>query len=200
VQQLLGDESFAAMSRAYWHAAPPARGDIGEWGDGLPAFIAADRQLADEPYLADVARLEWAVHSAERAADGAPAPVGLERLVDTDPGVLWLRLRPGTALVVSPHPIVTVWSAHRSDDADRFAAVRAAFAAAEGENALVLRAGWRAVVRTLPAPAARFTAALIAGRPLAVALSEAGDGFDFESWLVGALQDGAVTAVAGSSS
>ena len=39
-------------------AGPPLQGDVATWGVGLPDFIAAGQQLADEPYLADVARLE----------------------------------------------------------------------------------------------------------------------------------------------
>ncbi|WP_425261352.1 putative DNA-binding domain-containing protein [Rubrivivax sp. RP6-9] len=195
LQQLLGDTSFAALARAHWHAEPPERGDIGQWGAALPGCIAADAQLADEPYLADVARLEWAVHLAACAADAAPA-TGLERLADAEPAALWLQLQPGTALVRSPHPIVTLWHAHRSDADDRFAPVRAAFAAGSGEAALVRRCGWRTEVLALDAARAGFTAALLAGQTLAGALEAAGDGFAFEPWLLDALQCGALAAVA----
>lgn len=196
LQQLLGAASFAALARAHWHAEPPARGDIGLWGAALPGCIAVDAQLADEPCLADVARLEWAVHLAASAADATPA-TGLEQLADVDPAALWLQLQPGTALVVSPHPIVTLWHAHRSDADDRFAPVRAAFAAGTGEAALVRRRGWRTEVLALEAGSARFTAALLAGQSLARALQEAGDDFAFEPWLLDALQCGALAAVRG---
>jgi len=192
--QLLGEESFAALARAFWHAAPPERGDIAAWGAALPAFIDAAAQLADEPYLADVARLEWAVHEAEQAAN-AVAPTGLERLGDTEPARLTLQLQPGTVLLSSPHPVVTVWQAHRSAAEDRFAPVRAAFAAGRGEHALVCRRGWLVEVLALEAGCARFVAALLAGRDLASALLDAGAGFDFETWLIEALQAGAVAAV-----
>jgi hypothetical protein len=187
VQQLLGDESFAALARACWLRHPPAAGDLGLWGDGLPAFIADAETLADEPYLPDVARLEWAVHRAERAADAAPAQ-GLERLASDDPAALVLRLAPGTALVESRHPIVTIWQAHRSSAEDRFAPVRAAFETGAGECALVARDGWRATVRALQTGEARFTQAVLAGRSLGNALTHAGDDFPFEAWLIAALQ------------
>ena len=80
VQQLLGDESFAQLARALWHHAPPQCGDLACWGDALPGWIEGDAQLAGEPYLADVARVDWAVHAIEQAADTVPAIVGLERL------------------------------------------------------------------------------------------------------------------------
>ncbi|MGH6626932.1 MAG: HvfC/BufC family peptide modification chaperone, partial [Burkholderiaceae bacterium] len=60
--QLLGEDSFEALACALWHARPPARGDLALWGEDLASFVAASAQLADEPYLADVARVEWALH------------------------------------------------------------------------------------------------------------------------------------------
>jgi len=194
LQQLLGEESFASLARAFWRQQPPQHGDIGTWGGALAVFIADDEALAPEPYLADIARVEWAVHEAERAADAA-APQGLELLGSQDAAALWLRLARGAVLVESPHPVATIWHAHRSDAADRFAPVREAFAAGRGETVLIAREGWRATVRLLDAAEARFTAAVLACRPLGTALSEAGADFDFAAWLVAALQQQRLAAV-----
>jgi hypothetical protein len=197
LRQLLGGESFAALARDFWRRQPPVHGDIGAWGAALPAFIADAEPLAGEPYLPDVARLEWALHAAERAADAAPVPAAdLSLLAEADPAVLRLTLASGTALLASAHPVVTVWQAHRSEAEDRFAPVRAAFDAGRRENALVHRRGWQAVVRAVDDGTARFTAALLAGRPLGAALAvAAGETFDFEPWLLAALQSGLITAV-----
>lgn len=195
VQQLVGAESFGAMARAYVHACPPAHGDLARLGEQLPGFIAASESLGDEPYLADVARLDWAVQCAEGAAhDDAPAH-GLERLADTDPARLRMRLRAGTAVLLSPHPVASIWLAHRSGDADRYAPVRAAFAAGLGEGALVWRSGWRACVAALAAPDARFLLAVLTGASLAAAVDAAGPAFHFEALLVQALQGGWLAAI-----
>jgi hypothetical protein len=134
------------------------------------------------------------VHEAERAADAA-APQGLELLASHEPAGLWLRLAPGTALVESPHPVARIWLAHRSDAPNRFAPVREAFAAGRGDSVRVARQGWRATVAVIEAAELRYTAAVLAGRPLDTALSEAGDGFDFEAWLIAALQQQRLSAV-----
>jgi hypothetical protein len=204
VVQLVGEAAAAGLARACWRADPPLRGDLAWWGEGVPAFIAADPQLASEPYLADVARLDWAVHRAEMAAD-TPAPAGLQLLASGDPASLWLDMPPGTTLVSSAHPIVSIWQAHRPapadlgapDHADRFAPVRAALAAGIGECALVVRGGgdWRADVLPLPAADAAFTAALLADRCLADALEEAGAAFGFEPWLIDQLQHRRIAGV-----
>ena len=198
--QLLGADASTGLARAYWHAEPPRRGDMAQWGDGLPAFIAADAQLAAEPYLADVARLDWAVHLAEAADDAAP-PSGLALLTRNDPAGLWLQWAPGTALLSSPHPIATVWWAHQAqaepgDGSERFAPVRAAFAAGVGEHALVSReGGWRGQVRAVPAAEAGFMQALLAGHSLGSALSNTAADFDFEAWLMDHLSHGRIAAV-----
>lgn len=194
VQQIVGEESFAALARAFWRAAPPDKGDMARWGGTLPAFIEGDAQLATEPYLADIARVDWAVHACEHAAD-PQAPAGLERLNDCDPARTRLRLQPGCALVVSAHPVVAIWQAHRSAAEDRFAPVRAAFADGRAENALVVRRGWLGAVQALDDAGARFTAALLRGEPLAAALGAAGASFAFEPWLVDAVSAALIAAV-----
>jgi len=194
VAQLVGEESFAALARALWFAQPPQHGDIGTWGEGLAGFVAAAPQLADEPYLADVARLDWAVHSAEQAAERS-AVSGLERLAEADPAHLLLRLAEGLALCRSAHPVASIWLAHRSASADRFACVREAFAAGRGENALVWRDGFKAVVRPLLEADACFMQALLDGHVLAAALDAAGVDFAFERWLPQAVHCGWLRSV-----
>jgi len=195
VWQLAGETAFAALARAFWRADAPLLGDIAQWGAALPAFIGAAPQLAAEPYLADVARLDWAVHCAEQAADGSGPATGLERLGDTDPAHLRLQLAPGTALVSSAHPVVTIWQAHRSDAVDRFEAVRAAFGRGAGEHALVHRIGFKAVVSAVTEAEASFMQALIEDRSLEHALAAVGADFAFEPWLLAALQQGWLAAV-----
>jgi hypothetical protein len=195
----VGDESFAALARAFWHHAPPADGDMALWGEGLAAFVEAAEQLAEEPYLADVARVEWALHRAAFAADAPAHPVGLGRLATDDPAQLRLVLSPGAALCVSPHPVVSVWRAHqpgpaRTDD-ERFAEVRLAFAQQRGECAFIVRQGFKPVLHAVAAAEAGFIAAVLQGHDLAAALSHAGAGFDFSAWLVNALREAWIAAV-----
>jgi hypothetical protein len=187
VQQLLGDESFARLSRALWNEAPPQCGDLACWGEALPGWIEQETQLADEPYLADVARVDWAVHAIEHAADAEASVVGIILLAEHDPVRLRLRLRPGLTVVRSRWPVVAIWQAHRRNDANRFDPVRAALAAGVAECALISRSGWRAQVEAIDEADAVFTAALQRGVSLGHALDEAGEALEFERWLQRAL-------------
>jgi hypothetical protein len=191
IAQLVGDTTFTAMARDLWRQAPPQRGDIGEWGAALPAFIEQQPSLADEPYLADSARLDWAVHMASRAANTDPAAMmDLDRLAKADPDCVTIALAPGTAVLTSAWPIAAIWHAHQRSDAQRFDAVRRAFAAQAGEHALVVREGLTVAVHTVSAADASFTKALLTGHPLAHALDTAGDAFALDQWLVRALAGG----------
>lgn len=186
VQALVGEDSFAALARAFRHAQPPERGDLAQFGASLPAFIAASEQLADVPYLADVARLDWQLAEAERASDAQMAPETLQLLSEVDPARLRLALMPCVAVLASEHPIVSLWKAHQpTDDATE---VRQRLDLSRGEHAVVWRAGWRACAETIDPSAAQWMQALLNGESLAAALERAGSGFAFEAWLVQALQ------------
>lgn len=187
VQQLVGDDSFDLLAQAFWHRHAPTRGDLAQHGAELAVFIEADAQLASEPYLADVARLDWAVHAIEQAADAGAGVDGLERLAHDDPAALRLVPRPGAALQRSRWPVVTIWHAHRSTAPDRFDAVQAMLRAGHGEAAWLWRDGWRAAVQALAGPQAAFVEAVLEGATLAHALTRAGDAFSFEDWLRDAL-------------
>lgn len=198
VQAVLGDETFAPMARAFWRRSPPARGDLAQWGDDLPAFLADAAPLAELPYLADVARLDDAVTQATGAADAEPDLSTLMRLGDTAPQRLVLRPAPGLALVDSVHPVVTIWRAHhdlqQTAQPDPFAEARRALAAQQAETALVWRQGWVVRVAMVDAPTAEFLRlALLQAHPLAAALDL--PGLDFAQWLAPAVADGLLARI-----
>jgi hypothetical protein len=182
---MLGEQDFAQLAREAWRDCPPERGDIGEWGDELPAWIEAHEGLSEWPWLADCARLDLALHRCERAADAVFDAASLATLQDGDPERLRFVPMPGVQLIEAAWPVATIHSAHhgRSD----FAAVREALAARRAETALVSR---RAVVRLLDEPSAAWWRALAEGASLARALALAGGDFDFAAWLASALQQG----------
>lgn len=186
VQALVGEDSFATLARAFWHAEPPERGDLAQFGAGLPAFMAASEQLADVPYLADVARLDWHLAEAERALDAQLEPETLQLLSEVDPAHLRLVLMPGVSVLASEHPIVSLWKAHQPTGDAAEQGLRLDLS--RGEHAVVWRTGWRAGADTLDVASARWMQSLLNGESLAVAFEQAGEGFAFEPWLVQALK------------
>ena len=77
--------------------APDTKG--GSRWVSLADFLAACTHTQGLPYLPDLARLEWAVHEAEIAADANGASA--------------LLYAPGTRVLASPYPIADLWLAHQ---------------------------------------------------------------------------------------
>ena len=193
VAQLLGDESFGDLARALWHAHPPVCGDVAQWGAALAEFLRASPQLQDEPYLHDVATVEWALHRCATAANGVVELATLALLTTHDPDRLHLVLAPGCATVQSPWPVVSILNAHL-ELAPSFAAVGQQLRDGLGQDAVVWRAVLRPRVREAVPGEAEFLQALLQGKPLGPAL-DAAPMLDFGSWLPMAAHTGLVLSV-----
>jgi hypothetical protein len=199
VAALIGGDNFSLLARDLWHRHPPRSGDLAQWGDTLPDFLHTNEQLADTPYLSDVARGEWALHCAAGAADATPDLPSFARLGQEDPQGLALTLAPGTAVISSPYPIASLITAHLLDTPLEQAAQR--LCEGWGEHLLVWRQGLRPRIAEVSAPAASLLHALLAGADLpqaldaAVAVPDPQALFDFSAWLPGAVTDGQVIGV-----
>ena len=191
--QVLGDESFDALARALWHASPPRRGDVTQWGGALAAFVHASAQLADEPYLPDMVALEWALHTCAGAADAGVDPASFALLTEHDPVHLHLCLPPGCAALSSAWPVVSIVNAHLHQT-PRLDQLGPLMQAGVGEDAVVWRHGLRAQVRVAQAGEAAFVAALLNGHTLGGALDVA-PLLDVGAWLPMAVQSGLLLGV-----
>jgi hypothetical protein len=186
VARLLGDEPMRALARDLWRAHPPLRGDLAWFGAELGGWIAGVAELAEWPWLADVARLDWALHRAQFAADPPDLPVGLPLLAETDPGQLAVVFVPGSACIDSAWSLHAIWAAQTRETGEP-PDLRTA------ETAWVWRRGHRACVATLGPGDSTLHQALLAGNALGVAWESASSGdpdFDFSAWLTRALREG----------
>ena len=195
VAQLIGDEGFADLARALWHAQPPTRGDVAQWGEGLAEFLQGSAQLQDEPYLPDVARIEWALHLCAGAPDAEPDLTTLALLTTHEPERLQLRLAPGCTVVRSSWPVASIVSAHLEGNPSMQEA-GAQLRRGEAQNTVVWRAGLRARARLALVGEADALLVLLDGASLAQALDAAPE-LDFGQWLPLAVQSGLVLAARG---
>jgi hypothetical protein len=120
VRQLVGDDFFGGMARAFARGHVSTSGDLHRYGAEFADFIAAFPPAADLHYLADAARLDWLCHRAY-FAENAPS-LSLERLAAIPAeqhGALHLQLAPAVGLLASTWPVASLWCAHRPQgDAD----------------------------------------------------------------------------------
>ena len=194
VAQLMGEDNFCYLARDFWHQHPPQRGDLAQWGGDLPAFLAASEQLADTPYLADVAHIEWALHRCAGAPDRAQDAVSFAALAEHAPEALSFLIAPGAVVLASAYPAAAVVLAHQGQGSMEHAG--ALWRAGVAQTALVWRQGFAPRLRVLQDPEIAFTSAVCAGHNLAKALDLAHPDFDFSAWLTAQVQNGVVLGVA----
>lgn len=170
VARLVGEAYFQGLLRAYLAAHPSRTGHLQPFGAELPAFIETLPSAAGLPYLADVARLEWAWHEAWHAADSGPLrPDSLAAIPLELQATLCFALQPAARIVVSPWPVLAIWRANQ-DDAD--ADAPAISLDAGGDSVLAVRRGFEVELHRLDHGEAVWLQVLAAGRPLGGAVAD----------------------------
>ena len=169
VRQLVGEEFFNALARAYGRAIPSRSGDLNVFGDRFARFVSTFPQVQSLPWLADVARLEWNVHRAHYAADASQIDrAHLAALMPEELLATRFSLSPAVAWLESRYPVATLWQAHQvqSDVALPDTLDRA-------EQALIVRPQWRVqVLSSGPSEIAALTR-LRNGAPMAAVIEAA---------------------------
>ncbi|KPC50413.1 HvfC/BufC N-terminal domain-containing protein [Amantichitinum ursilacus] len=160
VAELVGAEFFNGMARAYVRATPATSANLHDDGAQLAAFIATFAPARSVPYLADVARVDWALHRAWHAPDCAPFAVAqLQTLTPEQFAQQRVRFAPAVALVASPAwPIADLLAMHQGGalaDPD-----------AGGQAVLIWRAGTQVQHRALGPAHAVAVRSLQHGAPL----------------------------------
>lgn len=185
VGKLVGAEFFRALAAVFVRQNPPTSPRLVFYGDALPGFLETFEPVTHLRYLADVARLEFALREAYHAADAVPvAPDVLNhpRLMEA-----CIRLAPATRLLSSPYPIHAIWRANTEADAPP----------AQGgpQTVLVTRPDWDPWPRAVPDGTGRFIAALLDGQSFAAALEASGDALDLAAALTLLLETRSITAL-----
>jgi Putative DNA-binding domain len=199
--QLIGETSFEPLARHFWQQHPPLQGDMGQWGALLPVFLDAAPQLADEPFLGDVARIEWALHRAASAPNAVLDAASFALLSAPDDAqpvslAITLALSPGAFTLASAYPVASIVNAHlpnvtSSPSQPTLDEAADLLRQGQGEYALVWRQGFKPRVRILPAAEYNLIHALQQGKMLDLALDAAlatDPSFDFNTWLGQAVQ------------
>jgi hypothetical protein len=118
-RELLGARYFRALAAECVRAHPPVSPMLIIYGEQLPGFIERFPPLSILPWLADVARLEYARRQATDASDRQPLAAGqlLELPADTMPALIPHR-HPSARWVDSHWPVLSLWQ-QRGDPGTR---------------------------------------------------------------------------------
>jgi hypothetical protein len=138
IRRLVGEAFFEYAAQDYIRSHPSRSGNLHDFGAHFPEFLEAFPSAAELDYLGDVARLEWAYHSAFHAADHPP--LALDALVTVPPnehGEIRFELHPSARLLASPLPVLRIWEVNQDNHADD----QAVSLDAGGVRLLVIRRG-----------------------------------------------------------
>lgn len=114
IHAVVGDTFFMHAADQFVVAQPSRSGDLNQFGVEWAAFLGAYPYAADLPYLADVARLEWAWHRAFHAGDASALDLAALAAVPAEAhGALCLVLHPTTRLVKSSFPVLRIWEVNQ---------------------------------------------------------------------------------------
>jgi hypothetical protein len=116
VRRLVGRAFFREAARRFARASPSASGDLNGFGEEFAPFLRGDAHARSLPYLADVARLEWACHECYRAPEVEPFDfAALARVAPQRHGEIRFAVHPSVRLLESPYPIEALWEANQPD-------------------------------------------------------------------------------------
>jgi hypothetical protein len=125
IERLVGASFFDGAAATFIADRAPLCANLNNYGAGFAEFLAGFVPAAGVPYLADVARLEWAVSSAINAADAGPLDAaGLAQLAQAAEEELRFTPHPSVSLVRAKYPVDAIWEATLGQDDDALAAIR----------------------------------------------------------------------------
>jgi hypothetical protein len=170
VCRLVDPRFFGWLADCYVHEHPPTGPCLFEYGTGFPTFVERFPACATLPWLADVARLEWAMNVALHAPDAPALPPDAWRTLEpTALARLTVRFDPSVTLLESAWPVDAIWRANQPGAADIVDLGRGAI------RLQVRRVEDDVVLRALTPATFIFRAALSDGRALEEAVERAFD-------------------------
>jgi hypothetical protein len=172
VRQVLGAQFFDAQAAQFARREPPEGAYLNAYGEHFAPFVAALPTTASLSYLADLARLEWAVSRALHAPN-TPAldPARLQALAPQDLAQVRFRAHPAVSALALRVPAERIWQAVLARDE---AGMRAIDLSAGAGWVLVDRDTAHTVqITRIPDAIGRLSEQLFAGAPLHAVLGVA---------------------------
>jgi hypothetical protein len=168
VCRLVDKRFFAYAAHEYLREHPPHSRCLVEYGADFADFLAGFEPCRDLPYLADVARFEWALNIAATVREATPLQAETLAVVPAgEAAYVALRLQPSLSYFASPWPIDAIWQANKEDE------VPPIDLTSGGANLEIRRTGEAVVWRRTDPGTFAFRTALADGLILAAAMAVA---------------------------
>jgi hypothetical protein len=109
VEGFIGEDSFRMLSKRFLRFESKVSFDWAEYGQSLAHFIEQQEALDAYPFLSEVAVLDWAIHTTQRAKDKDFKPSSLAILETGDPSSLIFEAAPGLQVLKCCFPLVDLY-------------------------------------------------------------------------------------------
>ncbi len=189
IKRLVGDEFFVSLAREFIVQFPPTQPILFMYGDEFGTFLENFPPVADFPYLADVARVEYAWLQSYHAADVSPLEAGeLGNIAGEDVGRA--KFVPHSSMWI----FRSIWPAASLMDRNREGADCSDIDLSVGEDILITRPVLDVQTLILPQGGFEFISALAGGETLEAAAGIAMgsvENFDLPAQISGMLVCGA---------
>jgi hypothetical protein len=173
VQCLVGADFFEGVAQLFIVRHPPRAAYLNCYGGEFPDFLRDLPAATAVAYLADVARLEWAVHCAIHAPDIKPLELAaLAAVKPVDQGRVSFIAHPSVHLLRVDYPVDVIWRAVLAGDERT---LRAVDPSSGPVHLVVGRRSTAVEVARLEETAWHFLAELHAGRPIQPAINSCPD-------------------------
>jgi hypothetical protein len=117
VHRLVGADFFEGAAQIFAREQAPSCADLNAYGAGFPDFLQRFEPAATLAYLADVARLEWAVNRALHAPDADSLTVERLAIAPADHDQMCFVAHPSLSTLRSDFPVDSWRAVLQQDDA-----------------------------------------------------------------------------------
>jgi hypothetical protein len=112
--RMVDERFFRHAANEFIRRTPPSEPRLVRYGSQFPAFLRTFQGLEELPFVAETARLEWAIAEALDEASLPPVPIAALNGTAETPELI---LQPSFRQVISHWPVLAIWSAHQDGGA-----------------------------------------------------------------------------------
>lgn len=201
LEKLIGVDMLAHYATLYLQHEPFNQGDWGLWGGFFSSFLSEQQAGKEYPYLSDVAELEWAIHCTEREEDEAVNSESFSLLSGNDLFLLRISISRHLKIIRSDYPIANILSVNGLERTDELMAeTKEMLTQGLGQNIIVYRPQYKAKVDTANNIECDLLESFMSNKSIGDVLNSIEEDFEFESWLMQAVQKKHIVGIVKASS
>lgn len=166
--RMVDERYFRYASHEFIRSNPPIEPRLSQFGGSFPGFLSGFGHLKEMPFIAETARLEWAIAGALDERGIEPMPI-TQFAALPDAGERSLILQPSLRLIASRWPVYSIWTEHQRVEDPQLGFLRRGNA----ERMAIIRRGTAIQLIHLDAVQFKFVRLLARGEPLGQAARRA---------------------------